>query len=176
MNATKALTLLRPATPISSTRVASGKYGTTMTTTDLAKLATSGDGQTVPVPMTFTRGLGQSAEYVMQFKTPTAPYWPDYVESSVTVNAKINAPSSTTQVYLWDYTSKSYKLVSQGTTTTSMVVKLPLNQSQYRTSNGQYQVMVRGLVPIRSGNPTSGGVMTLDVLTSSTSFRQAIEE
>ncbi|RYG31972.1 hypothetical protein EON81_21720, partial [bacterium] len=175
VNASKALTLLRPATPVASTKVASGKLGSTLTTTDLDKLATAGDGKSVAVPMTFVRGLGQSAEYVMQFKTAGTPYWPDYVESSITVNAKINAPSATTQVYMWDYVAKTWKLVSQATTTATMSMKLPLNQSAYRNSTGQYQVMVRGLVPIRSGNPTTGGVLTLDALSSTTSFRQTIE-
>lgn len=175
-NAVKALTLLRPASPTLSKTVASSIYGKSLATSDLAKLATKGDGKSVSVPMTYESGLGQTGMYVAEFQGPVTENWTDFVESRLELSATLKAEQSTIQVYIWDYRANSYKVVTQATMQSSiqMSFKLPINQSQYRAQDGsgRYRIMVRGLIPNRTGNPRSGSKMVLDYLASTTTFLQ----
>ncbi|CAN5733311.1 hypothetical protein BH11ARM2_BH11ARM2_18350 [soil metagenome] len=174
VNALRALTFLRPAKPVDLGYVDSAVYGSTLGPVPASLQAK--DGVYLNLPMTYESGLGQTAMYVIDFNVPAAVDFSQFVDSTLKIAGKMHTngvpvPQSSIQIYLWNYQLSRYQVVSQVTMAKDLTFKLPINQSPYRSPLGKVQVLLRGLIPVRTGNPKSGSTLALDYVASDVTYR-----
>ena len=118
------------------------------------------------------RNLGQVAGVTSVYKMPAQPI--AQLRTSEIVAKFSPVPSATVQLFLWNFATNKYDLMSSVPGTTGSVSYSPgiIPTSYYDQKTHQFGLVVRSLVPNRVGNSSAQYKFTVNSLTATFGYRQ----
>ena len=162
INAFKAVDYFTVSVPISATLVGKSVF---------QGAAVFGTAPFMNIQSESIRNLGQAAGVTSVFRMPTNPV-SQMRKATISASFGANA-ASTVQLFLWNYATSKYDLVSSVPGTSGQlnysVDTLPTQYYDKNTRN--YSLILRSLVPTRSGYNTASYVFPVQSITGSFTYR-----